>query len=72
MSINASSRPNQTDILIEIVIISAALANVVHRMKIIFAVFNIGNAVVVRCFYTGITGQTVESIDLLFTKEDDR
>jgi hypothetical protein len=72
MSIKLSSRPNQTHILVVFIeIIPAALANVVHRTKIVFAVINIVNAATVWCFYPGITGQRLESIDLLFTKEDD-
>lgn len=48
-----------------------ALANIGYRTYIIFAVFNIANAIIVWCFYPETAGQTLESIDRLFAKEDD-
>ncbi|MCJ1243679.1 hypothetical protein MMC30_000876 [Trapelia coarctata] len=48
-----------------------ALANIGYRTYILFAVFNIANAIIVWCFYPETAGQTLESIDRLFAKEDD-
>ncbi|KAH9926349.1 general substrate transporter [Amylocystis lapponica] len=46
-----------------------ALRNIGYNTYIIFAVFNIVNAVVVWCFYPETAGQTLESIDLLFRRD---
>jgi MFS family permease len=49
----------------------SALANIGYKTYIIFAVFNIVNAIIVWCFYPETAGQTLESIDFLFAKDDD-
>lgn len=43
-----------------------ALKNIGYKTYIIFAVFNIVNAIVVWCFYPETAGQTLESVDRLF------
>lgn len=48
-----------------------ALANIGYKTYIIFAVFNIINAVIVWCFYPETAGQTLESVDQMFAKQDD-
>ena len=48
-----------------------ALANIGYRTYIIFAVLNLANALIVWLFYPETAGQTLESIDRVFTKEDD-
>lgn len=49
----------------------SALANIGYRTYIIFAVLNIANAFIVWCFYPETAGQTLESIDRIFAKDDD-
>lgn len=51
-----------------------ALKNIGYKTYIIFAVFNIVNAIVVWCFYPETAGQTLESVDRLFILDssDDR
>lgn len=43
-----------------------ALKNIGYKTYIIFAVFNIVNAIIVWCFYPETAGQTLESVDRLF------
>jgi hypothetical protein len=43
-----------------------ALKNIGYKTYIIFAVFNIVNAIVVWCFYPETAGHTLESVDKLF------
>jgi MFS family permease len=43
-----------------------ALKNIGYKTYIIFAVFNIVNAMIVFCFYPETAGQTLESVDRLF------
>lgn len=43
-----------------------ALKNIGYKTYIIFAVFNIVNAMVVWCFYPETAGQTLESVNRLF------
>ena len=66
LSFRLYSYPNQV-----VEITPPALANIGYRTYIIFAVLNIANAIIVWCFYPETAGQTLESIDRLFTKEDD-
>ncbi|OSX62527.1 hypothetical protein POSPLADRAFT_1046005 [Postia placenta MAD-698-R-SB12] len=47
-----------------------ALQNIGWRTYIIFAVFNIVQALIVYCFYPETAGQTLESIDELFRNHD--
>jgi hypothetical protein len=48
-----------------------ALKNIGYKTYIIFAVFNLVCAVIVWLFYPETMGLTLESIDLLFIKDDD-
>jgi hypothetical protein len=43
-----------------------ALKNIGYKTYIIFAIFNIANAIIVWCFYPETAGQTLESVDRLF------
>ncbi|KAB8296733.1 hypothetical protein EYC80_002153 [Monilinia laxa] len=46
-----------------------ALENIGYKTYIIFAVFNVMNAVIVWCFYPETAGQTLESMDRLFVAQ---
>ena len=48
-----------------------ALANIGYKTYIIFAVLNLANALIVWLFYPETAGQTLESIDRVFAKEDE-
>ena len=48
-----------------------ALAHIGYKTYIIFAVLNIVNAIIVWCFYPETAGQTLESVDQMFAKQDD-
>ena len=47
-----------------------ALRNIGYKTYIIFAVFNIVNAMIVWAFYPETAGSTLESIDFIFTNTD--
>jgi hypothetical protein len=46
-----------------------SLKNIRYRTCIIFAIFNIANAIIVWCFYPKTAGQPLESIDHLFADQ---
>ncbi len=48
-----------------------ALQNIGYKTYVIFAVFNIVNAIFVWAFYPETAGSTLESIDFLFTNTDE-
>ncbi|KAL6719049.1 hypothetical protein ACLMJK_003284 [Lecanora helva] len=48
-----------------------ALRNIGYKTYVIFAVFNIVNAMIVWAFYPETAGSTLESIDFLFTNTDE-
>lgn len=48
-----------------------SLKNIGYRTYIIFAIFNIVNAIIVWCFYPETAGQPLESIDRLFVDQDE-
>ena len=45
-----------------------ALKNIGYKTYIIFAVFNVVNAIIVFCLYPETAGQTLESVDRLFVE----
>jgi hypothetical protein len=47
-----------------------ALKNIGYKTYIIFAIFNVVNAIIVWCFYPETAGQTLESVDRLFVDKD--
>ena len=48
-----------------------ALQNIGYKTYIIFAVLNIVNAIIVWAFYPETAGSSLESIDFLFTNNDE-
>lgn len=48
-----------------------ALQNIGYKTYIIFAIFNVVNAMIVWAFYPETAGSTLESIDFLFTNTDE-
>lgn len=65
---SAPDRVNNHTQVVEIT--PPALQNIGWRTYIIFAVFNIVQALIVYCFYPETAGQTLESIDELFRNHD--
>jgi hypothetical protein len=47
-----------------------ALKNIGYKTYIIFAIFNVVNAIIVWCFYPEMAGQTLEGVDRLFVDKD--
>ena len=47
------------------------LQNIGYRLYIVFAVLNVANAFIVWAFYPETAGSTLESVDFLFTSNED-
>ena len=48
-----------------------ALQNIGYKTYVIFAIFNVVNAIIVWIFYPETAGSTLESVDFLFTNKDE-